>query len=131
MELSNHLAKFNDRSAQGIAVRHEALSAIVRMLAPITPHICESMWKALGASEALYAGPWPVVDESAREKSVVTVVVQVNGKLRARLELPPGASRDAAYDAAMAVDNVERHTSGLSVRKVIHVPDKLLNIVVG
>ncbi len=130
MELSNHLARFEDDSPQGHAVRHEALSAVVRMLAPITPHVCETLWRLLGATAPLYAGPWPEVDESARERALVTLVVQVNGKLRARLELPPAAPEADALSAALANDNVVRHTQEKQIRKVIHIPDKLLNIVV-
>ena len=84
----------------------------------------------MGHSTPLYGGPWPEVDESAREKAVVTLVVQVNGKLRARLELPPAAPEAEALSAAMANENVARHTQEKQVRKVIHIPDKLLNIVV-
>ena len=104
--------------------------AVVRLLAPITPHISEELWSALGGDGPVYRAPWPEVDEAAREKTQVTLVVQINGKLRARVELAPGASKDEALEAAMSTDNVQRHTEGKTVRKVIHVPDRLLNVVV-
>jgi leucyl-tRNA synthetase len=130
MELSNHLSRHEGRSPQDRAVLDEGWKAIVRLMAPITPHICEALWEQLGESVALTATAWPVVDEAARERSAVTLVVQVNGKLRGKVTLPVGASRDEATEAALAEANVKRHTKGQTVRKVIHVPDKLLNIVV-
>jgi leucyl-tRNA synthetase len=131
MELSNHLAKFSGSDEQSRAVVQEAWMAIVRLLAPIAPHITEELWTALGGKGALYCAEWPEVDESARVRSAITLVVQVNGKLRAKLELAPGASQDTAMEQALAMDNVKRHMDGKQVRKVIHVPDRLLNIVVG
>jgi len=131
MELSNHLAKFKAGDAQSRAVLQEAWAAVVCMLAPIAPHVTEELWTALGGESALYKSSWPQVDESARVKTQVTLVVQINGKLRAKLELAPGASRDDALEQALAIENVQRHMGGKQVRKVIHVPDRLLNIVVG
>ncbi|MBT8059714.1 MAG: leucine--tRNA ligase, partial [Gammaproteobacteria bacterium] len=131
MELSNHLARFDSRGSQSRAVVREAWLAIVRLLAPIVPHITEELWEALGGEGPIYSASWPEVDDSARERSRVTLVVQINGKLRARLELAPGAGQEEAMEQAMAVENVQRHVDGKTVRKVIHIPDRLLNIVVG
>lgn len=131
MELTNHLARFEDQSEQGRAVTQEAWLAVVRLLNPITPHICETLWAALGESTPLHAAPWPEVDESARVRTKVTVVIQVNGKVRARLELEPGMEQDRAMAIAIKDENVQRHMDGKAVRKIIHVPDRLLNIVVG
>jgi len=131
MELSNHLAKFEDMSAQGRAVTQEAWLAVVRMLNPITPHICEELWSALGQDEPLHDAAWPQADESARIRSRVTLVVQVNGKVRARIEVEPGMSKDQSLEHALQEENVQRHMEGKSLRKVIHVPDRLLNVVVG
>jgi leucyl-tRNA synthetase len=130
MELTNHLAKFDAQDGQSRAVVQEAWLNIVRLLAPITPHICEELWASLGGDGPLYDAAWPVADESARLRTRVTLVVQVNGKLRARLELEPGATQEQALEQALAIDNVKRHVDGNTVRKVIHVPDRLLNIVV-
>jgi leucyl-tRNA synthetase len=130
MELSNHLARFEAKSPQSRAVVQEAWMAIVRLLSPITPHITEVLWEALGGEGPLYRASWPEVDESARKRSQVTLVVQVNGKLRARLELEPGASEEQALEQALVIENIQRHIGDKSVRKVIHVPDRLLNIVV-
>jgi leucyl-tRNA synthetase len=131
MELSNHLARFSAETEQAKAVLQEAWMAIVRLLGPITPHICEVLWEALGGSGPLYQAPWPQVDETARQRTQVTLVVQINGKLRARMELEPGADKDAVFEQAMALDNVSRYMEGMQVRKIIHIPDRLLNIVVG
>ncbi len=131
MELTNHLSKFEDHSAQGRAVVQEAWLAVVRLLNPITPHICETLWMALGEKGALYAAPWPLADESARVRSQVTLVIQVNGKVRARLEAEPGLKQENAVEKAVEIENVRRYLADKTIRKVIHVPDRLLNIVVG
>jgi leucyl-tRNA synthetase len=131
MELTNHLGRFEDRSPQGRAILDEAWRAVVRLMAPITPHICEILWEMLGETGSLVNSAWPEYDEKARVQDQVMLVVQVNGKLRARLELSPGCDEETAMEAAMAEQNVVRHTSGKDIRKVIHIPDRLLNIVVG
>jgi leucyl-tRNA synthetase len=131
MELSNHLGRFTDRSPQGRAVLDEAWKAVVCLMAPITPHICESLWEMLGESGSVVNTAWPEVDESARVREQITLVVQINGKLRARIELAPGCDEEQAMAVAMAEPNVTRHMEDKSVRKVIHIPDRLLNIVVG
>ncbi|NNL05538.1 MAG: leucine--tRNA ligase [Xanthomonadales bacterium] len=131
MELSNHLARFNADDAVSRAVVQEAWMAIVRLLAPIAPHVTEELWTALGGEGPVYRASWPEVDEQARVREMVTLVVQINGKLRAKLEMAPGASQQETVEAAMAVENVQRHTQGKQLRKVIHVPDRLLNLVVG
>jgi leucyl-tRNA synthetase len=131
MELSNRLNRFTDSSPQGTAVLDEAWKAVVRLMGPVTPHICEVLWQELGETEALHKTAWPVVDESARVRTLVTLVVQVNGKLRARIEITPGADRDSVIEVAMQEVNVKRHLQDKTVRKMIHVPNRLLNIVVG
>ena len=131
MELTNHLGRFEDRSPQGRAVLDEAWKAVVRLMAPITPHICETLWEMLGEKDSVVNTPWPVVDETARVRDQVTLVVQINGKLRARIALAPGSDEETAMSGAMEEQNVLRHTAGKDIRKVIYIPDRLLNIVVG
>jgi len=131
MELTNHLARFDAEDAQSRAVVQEAWINIVRLLAPVTPHICDVLWQELGGEGPLCQAQWPKTDEAARVRSQVTLVVQVNGKLRARLDVEPGASKEAALEQALAIDNIRKHMGGKEVRKVIHIPDRLLNIVVG
>ena len=130
MELSNHLGRFEDSSPQGRAVMDEAWKAAVRLMAPITPHVCEILWEMLGEKDSVVNTPWPEADESARVRDQITLVVQINGKLRARIELAPGSDEETAMAAAMAEQNVTRHTEGKVTRKVIYIPDRLLNIVV-
>ena len=129
MELSNHLGRFEDQSAEGRAVRDEAWKAVVRLMAPITPHICETLWELLGETNSVVNTPWPASDETARVRDQITLVVQINGKLRARIELAPGSDQEVAMAAAMAELNVSKYTDGKTVRKVIYIADRLLNIV--
>ena len=131
MELSNHLARVDSSGPQARAVLQEAWLAVVRLLGPIAPHIGETLWQRLGGEGPLYCAPWPEVDESARVRSQVTLVVQINGKLRARIEMEPGQSEESAVEQALAIENVQKHMGFGRVRKVIHIPDRLLNIVVG
>jgi leucyl-tRNA synthetase len=126
MELTNHLSRFEDGSPQGLAVANEGWRAILRLLAPITPHVCEALWETLGETLPL---TWPQVDESARERTTVHIVIQINGKVRARIELPADSAESDVYEAALAEANVQRHLEGKTTRKVIHVPGRLLNIV--
>jgi leucyl-tRNA synthetase len=129
MELTNHMSRSGDDREQGRAVADEGWKAIVRLLAPMTPHICEALWAALGETTPLTSTAWPVADESARERSSLMLVIQVNGKVRARIEVAPGCDRDSAAEAALGEANVQRHIEGKTIRKIIHVPDRLLNIV--
>ena len=129
--MTNHLSRFDDESPQGRAVRQEAWLAVVRMIWPLTPHISEALWHALGQHGAVRDAGWPEADESARVREQITLVVQINGKLRARLETQPGESRDDALAQALEMENVQKHVEGKDIRKVILVPDRLLNIVVG
>ncbi|MGY4876397.1 leucine--tRNA ligase [Vreelandella aquamarina] len=130
MELSNTLAKFEDSSPQGLAVAREAVEACVLLLAPIIPHACHALWEQLGHVDPVIDATWPSVDEQALTRDSIELVVQVNGKLRARVEAPASADKAAVEALAMADDNVQRHIDGKTVRKVIVVPGKLVNIVV-
>ncbi len=129
MSLMNQLSKFEDVSDQGRAVVDEALRAVVIIMAPITPHICHELWEKL-TGEPIESSQWPVVDESALEKSVIDMVVQVNGKLRGKFEVTAEATRDEIEAIARQVENVEKFLEGKTMRKVIVVPNKLVNFVV-
>ncbi|WP_257292993.1 leucine--tRNA ligase [Endozoicomonas sp. ONNA1] len=129
MELNNAIARFGDTSDQGRAVLREALEASTLMLAPIAPHAMHSVWHALGHAEPVVQAGWPAVDESALEKDAITMVIQVNGKVRAKLEVPAGMDKEAIEKLALEQENVTRFIEGKTVRKVIVVPDKLVNIV--
>ena len=129
MSLMNQVAKFEDSSGQGRAVVHEALTAAVLIMSPITPHICHALWRMLGLGDIEIAD-WLAVDESALEKSVIELAVQVNGKLRGKVELSPDADQDEATRVARLQDNVEKFLIDKTIRKTIYVPNKILNFVV-
>jgi len=132
MELLNEITKSADHStAQGLAVEREALEAAILLLAPIVPHIAHHLWQAFDHREPVIDHPWPRHDESALSRATIELVVQVNGKLRARIEIAAEAERDAIEAAALANDNVKRFTDDKKIRKIIVVPGKLVNIVVG
>jgi leucyl-tRNA synthetase len=132
MELLNHVSKFTDMSDPGRAVRHEALQAMVLMLNPVTPHVSHALWQALGHGESLLEDvPFPQVDAAALVRDAVTLAVQVNGKLRGTIEVPVNVSKEDAERLALAEPHVAQYVSGLTIRKVIVVPGKIVNIVVG
>jgi leucyl-tRNA synthetase len=130
MECSNHLARFEVGSDTDLAVAREGWEALVRLIAPVTPHIAQALWQALGHEDDILAAGWPEIDEAALLQNKITVVVQVNGKVRGRIEAAPGASRDALQEQALAEENVARFVADREIRKIIVVPDKLVNIVV-
>ncbi|GAA4650788.1 leucine--tRNA ligase [Kistimonas scapharcae] len=131
MELTNTISRFSDTSDQGRAVVREALEAATLLLAPIVPHIAHNIWKELGHAEPVVAATWPVLDESALARDSITLVVQVNGKVRAKLETAADADKASLEKLALEQPNVQKFTEGKTVRKVIVVPGKLVNIVVG
>ncbi|MCP3751762.1 leucine--tRNA ligase [Pseudomonas sp. SBB6] len=129
MTVMNVLEKAPQASAQDRALLHEGLEAVTLLLAPITPHISHELWQQLGHQDAVIDAPWPVLDESALVQDSIVLVIQVNGKLRGQIEMPAAASREEVEAAARSNENVLRFTEGLSIRKVIVVPGKLVNIV--
>ena len=132
MELLNTLQKFDDTSDQGRAVRHEALQSMVLLLNPVTPHIAHALWQVLGNPEQVLEDvPFPRPDPQALLRDRVTLAVQVNGKLRATIEVAADAPREAIEAAARAEPNVQLFLKGQTLRKLIVVPGKVVNIVVG
>ncbi len=131
MELLNAVYKADlSQPAQRAAVR-EALEISVLVLAPVVPHITHQLWYALGHSTPVIDARWPTVDESALARDTLTYAVQVNGKVRAQIEVAADAEQADIEAAAQAEPNVQKFTAGKSVRRVIVVPKKLVNIVVG
>jgi leucyl-tRNA synthetase len=130
MELMNTLSRFEDNSEQGRAIMQEALEAITLMLSPMVPHITHTLWRALGKQTTLIDEAWPEVDESALKRDSIEIVVQVNGKLRARIAVAADADKATIEQTALADENVQRFTEGKQIIKVIIVPGKLVNIVV-
>lgn len=130
MELMNALAKFEDGSEQGRAVRQEALQAIVLLLNPITPHASHALWQVLGHGETLLEDqPFPQADAGALVRDALTLAVQVNGKLRGTIEVAADAAREQVEALALAEPNAAKFMEGLTVRKIIIVPGKIVNIV--
>lgn len=130
MELMNSLTKLNDDSEKAHVVMQEALELVVLMLSPITPHICHHLWQTLGHDEAIVNVSWPTIDETALKQDKIELMVQVNGKLRAKISVAADAEQKDVEALAFADENVQRFTDGKEVRKVILVPGRLLNIVV-
>jgi leucyl-tRNA synthetase len=132
-ELVNAIASsLSDPASSNEAVRMaqlEAVTALVQLFAPMMPHLAEECWQALGCQGLVCEAPWPTHDPSLLASDQVTVVVQVNGKKRAELKLGKGMTREAVEDACLKHDSVVRSLGGMAVRKVIVVPDKLVNIV--
>ncbi len=132
MELLNALIRFEDDSSQGRAVRQECFEAIARLLNPIAPHACHALWQGLGHAETLIEDlPWPKADPAALIRDQVTLAVQLNGKLRATLSVAADVGREVIEQLALAEPNVVRYMEGLTVRKIIVVPGKIVNIVAG
>ncbi len=123
MELINHVTKNR--------LKNRVISeAVVRMLAPLAPHVAEEMWQMLGHEETVFSGGWPEYDESATQRSTVEYVVQVNGKVRAKLELAAGLDQAEVEPQVMSHPLVTKWLEGQTIVKKIYVPDKLLNLVV-
>ena len=129
MELLNHLQKAPQEDAQDIAIMREAAESLVLLLNPITPHISHELWKVLGQTSDIDHAPWPVADKAALVEDEKLIIVQVNGKVRAKMTVAADASKDAIEEAAKAQDNVQPFIEGKTIRKVIVVPGKLVNIV--
>nr|MBP8771347.1 class I tRNA ligase family protein [Thiopseudomonas sp.] len=129
MTLMNVLEKAPVETAQDRALLHEGLETVVLLLAPITPHICHELWQQLGHSTPVIDATWPHFDETALVQDTLSIVIQVNGKLRGHIDVPATASREEIETAARANENVLRYVGDLTIRKVIVVPNKLVNIV--
>lgn len=130
MELMNKLTRAPLESEQDRAVMAEALSAVVRMLYPITPHICFELWKALGNESTIDHAEWVKADEAAMVEDEKLIVVQVNGKVRGKVTVAADADEETVKAVAFADENVKKFTDNTQIVKVIYVPGKLLNVVV-
>ncbi len=139
MELANEAASVLRReSASGDSIPEdalwpvvlEALETILLLLSPVVPHITAELWTLLGHERIISLEPWPEADKDAAKIDNVTIVVQIKGKVRGKVQVPAGASQEEVEAAAMEETNVKRHLEGKEIRKVIYVKDRLLNIVV-
>ena len=130
MELMNAVTRHEGDTDQDRAVRQEIFTGVAQLLAPIVPVEAQQLFDKLGCDGDILDAGWPEVDEDALARDSIELVVQVNGKLRARIDVPADADKESIENAAMADENVQRFTDGKTVRKVIVVPGKLVNIVV-
>jgi leucyl-tRNA synthetase len=132
MELVNALylarAELN-RSEGGRRVFASAMATVLTLLSPVAPHLCEELWEEMGHTSLLVDEAWPLWREDALARAMLTIVIQVNGRLRGKIEIAADASREEVEKAALAEANIVRQLEKLSVRKVLQVPGKLVNIV--
>ncbi len=131
MELANELGRFTPGSRAGFELLGESLNAMVRMLAPIVPHLAQALWEALGEEGLVMDAAWPAADPAALETDEIQLVVQVNGKLRGQIRVGKDLAREDIERIALAEENVARHIEGREVRRVVVVPGRLVNVVVG
>lgn len=129
MELSNALSRHEVSTDAARAVMQEGLMVLTMMLAPVAPHITQALYEALGGEGLLAAATWPMVDEQALVRDTIELMVQVNGKLRGKIEVEPEASNDKVEALALMDDGIQKYTEGKEITKVIVVPGRLVNIV--
>jgi leucyl-tRNA synthetase len=130
MELMNEMYKARQEGAAGTPEWDEAQDIYLRMLAPVAPHISEELWASLGKPYSIHTQPWPVVDEKAAAAEQITIVVQINGKVRDRLTLPADITEEGTRKAAMDSETVRKLLDGKTPKQVVVVPKRLVNIVV-
>jgi len=130
MEFTNALIKAKQTPVYGTEPWEEATETLLLLLAPCCPHIAEELWARTGRPYSIHTQSWPEYDPDLAAEEVVTLVVQVNGKVRARLKVPADITGEAAREAALSDENVQRHIGDREIRKVIYVPGRLVNIVV-
>ncbi len=130
MEMLNEMGRAKNAGAFGSEEWNEAVDIYLRMLAPVCPHIAEELWQRLGKPYSIHTQAWPQVDEEAAKDEMITLIVQVNGKLRDRIVVEPGIGDEEAKQLALASDAVQQTLEGRPIRKVIVVPGRLVNIVV-
>jgi leucyl-tRNA synthetase len=126
----NELYKLKSKGFVKSPVWQQTLEDFVALVAPFAPHVADELWLHLGHSASIHLDSWPVLDEQYLKTDKITIVAQVNGKLRAQLEMNAGVSEEEVTKAAKANDKVQKHLEGKQIIKVIYVPDKLLNVVV-
>ncbi len=129
MELVNEMYGLKDQLGSESEALSSAMATAITLLSPVAPHVCEELWQAMGHAESLATQSWPAFDESALVKDEVTLVVQVNGKVRSKFQAPNNAPKDEVEKIALGLENVVKFIEGTTIRKVIVIPNKLVNIV--
>jgi len=128
MELLNAMSAHHH--ARGVTSElAEAIHTYVLLLAPFAPHIAEELWTRMGEAYSVHQQTWPEWNEALATEEMVTLVVQVNGKVRARIQVPADIEEEAAKDTALADENVQHHVGNNKIHKVIYVQGRLVNIV--
>jgi leucyl-tRNA synthetase len=130
MELLNDLVIYKEKGGWGTPVWNEAVDIYLRMMAPAVPHIAEELWNRLGKPYSVHQQPWPEVDEVATVEDEYELVIQVNGKVREKINVPVGISEESARQMALEQENIKRIMDGKQPKKVIFVPGRLINIVI-
>ncbi|MEK7845131.1 MAG: class I tRNA ligase family protein, partial [Pseudomonadota bacterium] len=126
----NGLAKIQDADLAGRHLMQEALEHIVLLLSPIVPHICHELWHELKPGTELFDQPWPQANSAAMVQDEIKLIVQVNGKLRGQINVGKDAEKEAIETAALANEQVHKFIEGQTVKKIIVVPGRLINIVI-
>ena len=130
MKLLNLLMKIEPQTNMELQLIHQGLSILVRLLAPFTPHIAHQLWRDLGYGDNILDTSWPKVNKRALQSADVEMIIQINGKLRAKMSVPANASQDSIQEIALRQDNIQRYITNKKIKKVIVVPNRLVNIVV-
>jgi leucyl-tRNA synthetase len=130
MEFTNALHKVRGTPVYGTQAWEEAVETLLLLLAPCCPHVAEELWARTGHPYSIHQQAWPQFDPGLAAEEMITLVVQVNGKVRARMEVAAGIGEEQAREAALADENVLRHIEGKEVRQVVYVPGRLVNVVV-
>jgi leucyl-tRNA synthetase len=130
MELSNHLSRVKDGGTVPAEAWNGAMEALMVMLAPTAPHMTEELWQLTGHGYSIHNQKWPEWDEELAREDEITLVVQVNGKVRHKLTLPASVSKRDAEKAALDNEKIQGYTGGRDIAKIIYVPGKLINVVV-
>ena len=130
MELMNELAKLTDTESANRQLMQEALEKVVLLLSPIVPHICHTLWQELKPGTALLEQSWPEVDHTALVQDTIDLVIQVNGKLRGQMNIPKDTDRATIEQLAINLENVQKIVAGNTIKKIVVVPGRLVNIVV-
>jgi leucyl-tRNA synthetase len=129
MELKNTMQDFRETDVRHSAAWTEAVNSLLLMLAPFTPHIAEELWSRIGGEYSIHTQAWPVGDAEIAAEEIITLAVQVNGKVRDRIEVAADVDELTAREMALASEQVQRYLDGQKPQKVIYVPGRLVNIV--
>jgi len=132
MEFVNYLNPLREEKVDDamLPLLRESLEALTLLLSPFAPHMTEEMWAALGHTEGIGAARWPLFDQTIAKEEEITVVVQIKGKLRSRIQVPADSPREVLQETALSDPRIRELTEGKEIRKVIVVPGKLVNIVI-